>query len=297
MKNRNNRKFERWESAELNDRTYLQYYNRLTAMAISMFEWVNLPDSIDPRFLELTLFSDGYAVFFRDEVMGELALPAMIGGKWDVYRIPTERRAYATNGYQKRLTEKDSVLIYNNDLHTNSMLDVEMYARRLYELERTIDVNIRGQKTPVAILCSPEQRLTMKNLYMQYDGNEPFIFGSKDLDLSQVKSIETNTPYVADKIQSLKMQIWNEALACLGISSMNVDKKERMLADEVSANMGGIEIQKYTRLNARKQACEKINEMFGLDIDVRYRENISAQVGNQGGEEDGEVYDTSENGM
>lgn len=281
----------------MNDRTYLQYYNRLTAMAISMFEWVNLPDSIDPRFLELTLFSDGYAVFFQDEVMGELALPAMIGGKWDVYRIPTERRAYATNGYQKRLTEKDSVLIYNNDLHTNSMLDVEMYARRLYELERTIDVNIRGQKTPVAILCSPEQRLTMKNLYMQYDGNEPFIFGSKDLDLSQVKSIDTNTPYVADKIQSLKMQIWNEALACLGISSMNVDKKERMLADEVSANMGGIEIQKYTRLNARKQACEKINEMFGLDIDVRYRENISSQVGNQGGEEDGEVYDTSENNM
>ena len=183
-----------WESAWLNNRTYIHYYNRLTELAISMFEWKNLPDSIDPRFLELVLFSDGMAVFFKDEVLGYLALQTMIGGNLDVYRIPKIRRAYATNGYNRSLDEKDSVIIFNNMLHTNCLKDVELFARRLYECDRTIDVNIKAQKTPIMIACDENQRLTMKNLYQQYDGNEPFIFGGKDMDIKKIQAIVTGAP-------------------------------------------------------------------------------------------------------
>ena len=268
------RKREKWESALLNNRTYLQYYNRLTELAISMFEWKNLPASVDPRFLELTLFSDGMAVFFRDEVLGELALQCMIGGNLDVYRIPRTRRAYATNGYNKELTEKDSVIIFNNYLHTNSMLDIEMYARQLYEVQRTIDVNVIAQKTPVLIRCTENQRLVMKNLFMQYDGNEPFIFGDKNLDMNGISVLKTDAPFVSDKLMQLKFQIWNEALTYLGISNVNMHKKERLLNDEVTRNMGSTVASRYARLNARKEACKKINAMFGLNIDVEYREDI-----------------------
>jgi hypothetical protein len=262
------------DSSIMNNKTYQQYYNRLTELAISMFEWKNLPESVDPRFLELTLFTDGQAIFFRDEVMGELALQCMIGGNLDVYRVPMVRTAYATNGYNRKLDTKDSVIIYNNYLRTNSLLDIEMYARRLYELERTIDVNIIGQKTPTLIQCSENQRLVMKNLYMQYTGNEPFLFGDKNLDLSGIKVFQTQAPYVADKLNQLKHEIFNEALTYLGISNVNIQKKERLLSDEVSRNMGSIEAQKYTRLNARKEACAKINKMFALNIDVEYREDV-----------------------
>lgn len=268
------RKREKWESALLNNRTYLQYYNRLTELAISMFEWKNLPASVDPRFLELTLFSDGMAVFFRDEVLGELALQCMIGGNLDVYRVPTTRRAYATNGYNKELTEKDSVIIFNNYLHTNSMLDIEMFSRQLYEIQRTIDVNVIAQKTPVLIRCTENQRLVMKNLFMQYDGNEPFIFGDKNLDMNGISVLKTDAPFVADKLMQLKFQIWNEALTYLGISNVNMHKKERLLNDEVTRNMGSTVASRYARLNARKEACKKINAMFGLNIDVEYREDI-----------------------
>ncbi len=268
------RKREKWESALLNNRTYLQYYNRLTELAISMFEWKNLPASVDPRFLELTLFSDGMAVFFRDEVLGELALQCMIGGNLDVYRVPTTRRAYATNGYNKELTEKDSVIIFNNYLHTNSMLDIEMFSRQLYEIQRTIDVNVIAQKTPVLIRCTENQRLVMKNLFMQYDGNEPFIFGDKNLDMNGISVLKTDAPFVADKLMQLKFQIWNEALTYLGISNVNMHKKERLLSDEVTRNMGSTVASRYARLNARKEACKKINAMFGLNIDVEYREDI-----------------------
>jgi hypothetical protein len=262
------------ESAILNNKTYMQYYNRLTELAISMFEWKNIPDTIDARFLELSLYSDGMAVFFKDEDLGELALQVMISGDLDVYRVPIKREAFATNGYHRMLDNTDSVIIFNNYLRTNSMLDVEMYARRLYEIERTIDVNVKQQKTPKLILCSENQRLVMKNLYMQYDGNEPYIFGDKALDMNGVKVFDTNAPYVGDKLNQLKREIFNEALTYLGISNVNIQKKERLLSDEVTRNMGSVEAQKYTRLNARKDACKKINKMFGLEIDVEYREDV-----------------------
>lgn len=264
------------ESAYMNNRTYLQYYNRLTELAISMFEWQNLPETVDQRFLEMCLFGDGMCVFFQDEVLGYLSLQCMIGGKLNVYRIPMERKAYATNGYQRELDGTNSVIIFNNYLHTNSMLDVEMFSKRLYNLDRAIDVNANAQKTPVLIQCDESQRLTMKNLYKQYEGNEPFIFGSKGLDANGLKVLQTGAPYVADKLYELKTQIWNEALTYLGISNINVVKKERMITDEVTRNQGGTVASRYSRLESRRQACKQINEMFGLNIWVDYREDFQA---------------------
>lgn len=267
-----------FESVLMNNRTYLQYYNRLTELAISMFEWKNLPDSVDARFLELTLFGDGQAVFFRDDDLDEngrfLALRSTMNGGFDVYGIPLRRRAFAVNGYQKDLTDKDSVLIYNNYLHLNSMLDVEMFSRRLYNLDRAIDVNANAQKTPILIQCDETELLSLKNLYKKYEGNEPFIFGAKGLDINGIKCIQTGAPYVSDKLYVLKTQIWNEALTYLGISNVNTVKKERMITDEVLRNNGGTIASRYSRLESRKQACRKINEMFGLNIDVEYREDM-----------------------
>lgn len=268
---RKRRQSEFWESAYLNNRTYQQYYNRLCELAICMFKWENVPDTIDTRFLELTLFTDGMAVFFNDDILGKLALQTTISGELNVYRIPVKRKAYATNGYQKWLTDKDSVLIFNNMLHTNSMLDVEMFARRLYNLDRIIDVNANAQKTPVIILCDENERLTLKNLYMKYEGNEPFIFGDKSLNLNAFKVLKTDAPYVADKIYNLKQNIWNEALTYLGISTVNTFKKERLIEDEVTQNLGGTVASRFPRENARKEACEKINKMFGLNMDVNFR--------------------------
>lgn len=257
-----------------NQRTYLQYVNRLTELSISMYEWKNLPDTIDARFLELALFNDGMAVFFKDEVMGYLGLQVMIGGALDIYRIPIIRTAYAQNGYQMKLDQSNSVIIFNNMLHTNSILDVKEMSKRLYEIQRTIDVNVIQQKTPKIITCTENQRLVMKNLYAHYMGNEPFIFGDKNLDLSGIKTFDTTSPYVADKLYELKTQYWNEALTYLGISNVNTVKKERMITDEVQRNLGGTIASRYSRLFMRQQACEQINKMFKLNISVDYREDM-----------------------
>lgn len=262
-----------WDSLISNQMSYMLYFHRLMELSISMFEWINLPPSVDSRFLELCLFGEGYSVFFKDDVLGYLALQCAIGGKLNVYRIPTDRRAYAVSGYQKNLTEKDSVLIFNNELHTNSMLPVLDFAQKMWDIDRSIIVNAKAQKTPVALLCDEKQRLTLKNVYEQYEGNQPFIFGSDSLDLKKIQAIKTDAPYVADKLYNLKTQIWNEALTYLGISNSNVQKKERLVRDESIRNMGGTIASRYSRLNARKYACDQINRMFGLNIDVRFRDD------------------------
>lgn len=268
------RKTNFWESAVMNNATYIQYYNRLIELSIAMFDWTGLPDTIDPRFLELTLFKYGQAVFFEDEVMGYLALTNAVQGGFDVYGYPVASRAYSPyNNYQKNLTLDDSVIIYNNYLHTPSSLDVEVFAKRLYNLDRVIDVNANAQKTPVLIKCAETQRLTMKNLYKEFDGNSPVIFGDNGLNDANFTVLSTEAPYVADRIYQLKTQIWNEALTYLGISNINVQKKERLITDEVSRNMGGVIASRYSRLNARQNACEKINKMFGLNVWCEYRDD------------------------
>ena len=101
------------DSAFQDKSVYMQYYNRLTELSVSMFDWTGLPETVDPRYLELALFGNGSAVFFQDEILGFLALKSTIAGPLNVYRIPTQRRAYADNGYNKELSDKDSV----NDIH------------------------------------------------------------------------------------------------------------------------------------------------------------------------------------
>ena len=262
------------ESAVMNNRTYGEYLERLTELSISMFEWKNLPDSIDERFLELTLFGDGQAVFFKDEELGFLCLQVAMNGGFNVYRVPIRRRAYAVNGYQRNLDNTNSVIIYNNYLRTNSVNMVKVYSKRLYNLDRIIDVNANAQKTPVLLQGSEMQRLTLLNLYKEYDGNAPVIFGDKNLDINGLKCITTEAPYVADKIYTLKTQIWNEALTYLGISNLNIQKKERLVSDEVVRNQGGTIASRYSRLQARRNACEEINKMFGLEIEVNYRDDF-----------------------
>ena len=279
------------ESAKLNNLTYTQYVNRLTELSISMFKWDGLPDTVDERYLELHLFLNGSMVYFKDDVIGDLCLDCMPHGQLDVYGNPILRRAYSGyNNYNKLLKYTDSVIIWNNLMRTNSVLDVQMFARRLYNLDRIIDVNTNAQKTPVLVQGTEKQRLTLLNVYKEYDGNSPVIFGDTNIDLNSLKVLQTGAPYVSDKVYELKTQIWNEALTYLGISNVSFQKKERLISDEVMRSQGGTVASRYSRLTTRQKAAKEINKMFGTNISVDYREDFQVPDvdGNvkEGGEED-----------
>lgn len=266
------------ESILRNDSTFIDYNQQLTELALNVFEWINLPDTVDERYLEYNLFYKGYCLYFRDEIIGDMCLPCTIGGELDVYTIPIMRQAFAVNGYQKFCYPNDSVIIFNNYLHTPTAYTVERYALRCAAIQRIIDVNVNAQKTPILITCSEQQRLTMENVFMQYDGNKPVIFAADTFDADQIKVLKTDAPYVSDKLKILQHQTWNEALTFLGIENSNEDKRERLVSSEVGSNYGNVEAQRNVMLNSRKNACEKINKLFGTSISVRFRSNVDSKV-------------------
>ena len=157
---------------------------------------------------------------------------------------------------------------------------MELFALRLYEAERTADVNIKAQKTPVLLLMDEKQRLTMENLYSQYEGNRPVIFGDKNsLGENVIKAINTQAPFIADKIIDYKKEIWNEALTFLGINNIMVDKKERLITDEANSNNELINLNLQSYLAPRQEACRQFNEKFGFtgtnkEISVRVRSDL-----------------------
>ena len=291
-----------WESANANAIAEQYYLSRLSELAMSMFKWKRLPDTVDSRFLEYTLFYEGAVIFFEDENLkdsqlaeggGYLALQVALGGDLDVYRIPNMRRAYAVNGYQNVLDQNNSVIIWNNMIRLPEYGRMMFYANKLYQIDRAIDVNVKGQRFPIAILCDESQRLTMKNVYMQYDGNEPFIFGDKNLDINGIQVVNTGSPYVADKLQQLKNNIWSEAMMCLGIPNSPSEKKERLVANEAKVSQGGTLASRSSRLEMRKMACDEINKMFGLDIDVEYNQDLDMTTddGDSSEQEEREGFD------
>lgn len=267
-----------WSSALANNITWQYYYDRLKEIAISSFDWNNIPDTVNKRFLELTLFDNGSIIFFKDDVIDYLALPVTNQGKLDVYNEPIRTRAYASNGYNKKLNRENSVIIFNNMLHTNCVQACKMYAMRLANIDRTIDININAQKTPILIKSSENERLSMLNLYMQYDGNMPFIFGSDMMNDNGFGVLKTDAPFIAPQLYELKTNIWNEALTYLGIANVNITKRERLVSDEVDRSQGGSIASRFSRLEMRKEACEKINKMFGLNMSVDFREELDTSM-------------------
>lgn len=259
---------------------FLKYYNRLEEIAMTRFEWRNLPETCDERFLENALYRYGYAIFFKDEIIGEMALPVAIGGGRTVYDIPTERRAYANNGYSKNLTVDNSVIIYNNYIHTNNKSALVDFALELTDIDETIRVNARAQKTPVLLQGEEKQVATLLNLYEQFDGNAPMVFGDRSISADKlITAISTGAPYVADKLYELKSNIWNEALTYLGIPNVQTNKKERLITDEVERSNGGTMASRFTDIEMRRKACDEINKMFNLNISVHWREDDSSDVG------------------
>lgn len=283
------------DSAILNDATYIDYLDRFKKVALSIFEWVNLPKSMNARWLEMCLFYKGQATLLKDKKFGFINTNCASNGYINIYGLPTKLNCYSFEFQEDRdlytglnpiidIEEqqyKECVLVQNNYESIPTCGTLELFAYRLYEAERTCDVNVKAQKTPVMIVVDENQRLMMENLYNQYDGNQPFIFGDKQqLDSNMIKGISTQAPYVVDKLTEYKKEIWNDALSFLGINNINIDKKERLITGEANANNEFINLNLQSYLAPRIEACRQFNELFGLtgtdkEISVRVRSDLN----------------------
>lgn len=255
-----------------NNRVYIHNVKRLYKKAISMFEWVNMPKEIDTRYLEKTLVEQGHICFFKDEKLDKfMCLQCTIGGRFNVYDLPTDYHVYTPSGYNRDLDMSNSVVIYSDLAHDNLMPVIYYHAENISNVERTIDINLNQLKRPYVFLVPENKISSVKALFRQIKDNEELIIGSNDLSVEGLSIENTITPNNTIDLYTLKKKYYNEALTDLGISNFSDDKKERLLAGEITSNEEDVYLNRANMLEARKQACKLINEMFGLNIDVKFR--------------------------
>lgn len=271
----------------LNNDTYRDYLERMKKIALSMFVWENLPDTMNSRYLEMCLYYKGQAALLYDKDYGYINTQAADSGYINIYGLPTLLNcfSYSYNSMRNLYVpdsgeDKDGecILVMNTFERVPTCATIELFAYRLAEAQRTADINIKAQRTPILIPTDQKQYFTLKKMYEEYDGNTPAIFADKNLITPDaLKAIKTDAPFIAQNIMDYKREIWNEFLTTLGVSNLS-EKRERMVTAETDSNNELVNLNLQSFLVPRQKAAEEFNKKFGLTgdkaIKVRVRSDL-----------------------
>lgn len=249
------------------------YVRVLTELSCNRFKWDNLPTEIDARFLELTLFRQALVVFFRDENLGRFfALRGAGAGEVNFYDNPTRFMVTGGPTYLNRtMSARHCVPIWANYLRTPDTDIVMIYATKLAEIDRTIELTTMQQRHPYIVIASEAQRLSLLNAMKNINDGEFIIWGTDTFDIDNIKSLDTGIDKDAVlRLLEAKQKIWLECMTLLGINNSNQDKKERLVAAEVGSNDSQILSVRNAALKCRLDAADRINEKYGLHVKVSW---------------------------
>lgn len=255
-----------------NWKTYTMYLNQMLTLAKNVFEFKNLPDSIDSAYMNSKLLYNGAVAFFKDEVTDELlCLPfsseTMLP---DIYGRPRKIEVLGENGYHRWLTRDQFVIMYDNNSMLPIYLDICQYAQRIALCIRTQDVNIKQQRTPRLWKVPQDKERSIKGAIDDIDAFADQVATYDSTKLEDIEAVLAPAPFVSDKIDDHLKVLWAEFFRLIGVANLQEQKKERVIRDEMVVSQGGTIASRYARFEPRKRAIEKINKLFGANIEVSY---------------------------
>lgn len=257
--------------AGLNHDTVARMYQRvIQEIAVNRFQWRGLPEGIDHRFLELRLMYDGNAVFYHDNDFDRFMVGrAAMSGQPNVYDNPTQFTIVRAGMPSLTLSGQACVPIYSNYMRMPDMDIVRVFSNKLARIDRTIDINLIHMRHPFIVSVSEERRLSVANALKAVNDGEFAVVGSDAMNpMDEIKAF--NTGISDTQVMNLiiaKQKMWNECMTLLGVNNSNQDKKERLVADEVSGNDEQVMANRGVGLNSRSDACELINAKWGLAVE------------------------------
>ena len=263
------------------------YKRQMKTLAENVFKFNNLPEYIDVAYLNKTLLNDGAIAFFKDEVLGVIALPFCSYGRLDVYGRPNQIYVFGQNGYHEVLDKDKYVIMYDNNGKYPLVLDIAQMAERVALAVRTQDINIIHQRTPRIWKTSKDNERSVKDLINEIDTMVETVvtYDSKNV-LTDLQSVQAPAPYVTDKLDDHLKELFAEFYKLIGVANVQIQKKERYITDEMQASQGGTIASRWSRFEPRQRAVKEINEKFGLDISVEYYDGEPNSKDKEGVNED-----------
>lgn len=279
-----------WQSAAANSIRYATFRNQIINMALSRFEWLNLPSTCDARYLEWQLLFQGCATIAESPRGTVLSLQSINQGI-NMYGNPTQWEALGDNGTRFRCDWSRGAVVWDSWTRQTILPGIEMYAYELADLIAIKDLNRTHQKVPFILKGPVSKRNDMVNIYKQISGNEPAIIADKDIDIIQVEALETNVDYLAADIDEDIENTWRKVYGLLGINNAPY-KAERQVTGEVTEHSEPAEFNRLAPLECRRIAANHVNDVLGTNIEVIWRRDWTgkandAYIESMGGEDNG----------
>lgn len=267
-----------------NFKSYKNYLDKMLLLAENVFQFKGVDNFVDMAVVNLELVTKGSVAWFYDDVMKMVvALPYSNVGDLDMYGRPTKIMARAKNGqYYRYLNRDEFVIMYDNDSKLPIYSNILSAAERMALIKRTIDINTRQQQTPRFWKTSEENKKTINDLINEVEANVNTVITYDNIDIDETTLVLEPAPYVSDKLTDLKKEEWAEFLELIGISNLAVQKKERVIRDEITSTMGGTIASRYSRFESRRKAIEEINKKWGKflekPIEVEFYDGLPTTI-------------------
>lgn len=264
-----------WQSADWNMRGFQMYRDWIVTLAISRYKWLNLPETCDERFLETTLLRQGVATISAPKSMPGTFFSTQVAqsGRFNVYDTPSSWESIGNNGWRFHASPRTGTLVWDSRLRIPKWSQIEFFARRLAAIDRVQDINLSQQRTPYLLTAPRECKNDLIQVYKQLAGNEPAILGKPELLQNvNIDAVNTNVPFLGNELAAQKQNLWKEVYDFLGIRSVNA-KAERMVEAEVDESSEPTDMMALDGLNSRRDAARWLNDHFGTDIHVVWRED------------------------
>ena len=262
-----------------NVKTYLAYKDRMLMLAENVFTFKNMNPFIDLAYVNSELLRKGSIAFFYDEVMGLIALPYMNIGVLDIYGRPTKIKPISRNGAYNRILNSDEfVIMYDNNSKIPIYPNIIQHAERISQIKRTLDINVSQMKTPRFWQTSEENKKTVQKIKDTVEAGQEVVFTYDNLDIDGITCNLNPAPDLMESLNQAKVNEWSEFLELIGISNVSVQKKERMIRDEIITSMGGTIASRFSRFESRKKAIEEINKKWNQDISVEFYDGLPTTI-------------------
>ena len=256
--------WEYWQSAAINQRTYMYYVDVITKMALTRFRWINLPPTCDERYLEFTLVTQGMAsIAFPRKMRGTfLSLQCAQQGQPNMYDRPNKWMAIGQNGTKYACSRQTGVVVFDNQTRYPLMNGIQLYANELTHLRITRRMNRLHQQIPFILKGPQEKQQDMVNMYKQVAGGEPAILMADDNQMIQYEALTTGVQFIGEELAVDEQNIWNRIYTMLGIPNTTM-KQERQTEDEIKAQESPSELVLESSLMERRNAAHELNDRFG----------------------------------